>query len=112
MSQVEQELNTITNSGEFNNYKKFIMEYSDVILHKNHFLLTMARRNLMQYLCYSLSLTDTGKQDDLEYKVQLCQDFYQVLNRIDPGWSELSMFAKRELHFYRLRLIEIDWNQK
>ena len=110
MSQVEQELNTITNSGEFHNYKKFIMEYSDVILHKNHFLLTMARRNMMQYLCYSLSLTDTGKQEDLEYKVQLCQDFHQVLNRIDPGWSELSMFAKRELHFYRLRLIEINWN--
>ena len=105
MSQVEDELNSITNSGKFHNYKKLILDYSGVILHKNHFLLTMARRNMMQYLCYSVTESDTSKQDDLEYKVQLCQDFYQVLNKIDPGWSELSMFAKRELHFYRLSLI-------
>ena len=56
----------------------------------------------MQYLCYSVAVSDISKQDDLEYKVQLCQDFYDVLNKIDPGWSELAMFAKRELHFYKL----------
>ena len=101
VDQVEHELNTITNSGEFQLYKDFIQDYSGVILHKNHFLLTTARRNLMQYLCYSVTVSDISKQDDLEYKVQLCQDFYDVLNKIDPGWSELAMFAKRELHFYK-----------
>ena len=101
VSQVEQELNAITNSGEFQDYKKFIQDYSGVILHKNHFLLTTARRNLMQYYCYSVAVNDISKQDDLEEKVQLCKDFYDVLNKIDPGWSELCMFAKRELHFYR-----------
>ena len=101
VDQVEHELNSITNSGQFQQYKDFIQDYSGVILHKNHFLLTTARRNLMQYLCYSVTVSDISKQDDLEYKVQLCQDFYDVLNKIDPGWSELAMFAKRELHFYK-----------
>ena len=64
-------------------------------------MLTTARRNLMQFLCYSVPVTDLSKQDELEYKVQLCQDFHDVLARIDPGWSELAMFAKRELHFYK-----------
>ena len=64
-------------------------------------MLTTARRNLMQFLCYSVPVTDLSKQDELEYKVQLCQDFHDVLSRIDPGWSELAMFAKRELHFYK-----------
>ena len=102
VDQVEHELNTITTSGQFEQYKDFIQDYSGLILHKNHFLLTTARRNLMQYLCYSVAVSDISKQDDLEYKVQLCQDFYDVLNKIDPGWSELAMFAKRELHFYKL----------
>ena len=99
--QVEHELNSITNSGQFQHYKNFIQDYSGVILHKNHFLLTTARRNLIQYLCYSVTVSDISKQDELEYKVQLCQDFYDVLSKIDPGWSELAMFAKRELHFYK-----------
>ena len=101
VTHVETELNNITNSGDFEQYKQFIQDYSGVILHKNHFLLTTAKRNLMQYYCYSVSVHDASKQDDLEYKVQLCQDFHDILTKIDPGWSELAMFAKRELHFYK-----------
>ena len=101
VSHVESELNSITNSGQFEDYRRFIQEYSGVILHPNHFLLTTAKRNLMQYYCYSVSVHDVSKQDDLEYKVQLSQEFLDVLVKIDPGWSELAMFAKREYHFYR-----------
>ena len=101
VSHVESELNSITNTGQFDDYRRFIAEYSGVILHPNHFLLTTAKRNLLQFYCYSVSVHDVSKQDDLEYKVQLSQEFLDVLVKIDPGWSELAMFAKREYHFYR-----------
>jgi len=109
VSHVESELNEITNSGQFEDYKLFIKDYSGVILHKNHFLLTTAKRNLMQFYCYSVSVQDVAKQEDLEFKLQLCQDFHDVLMKIDPGWSELAMFAKRELHFYKLSLLQRDF---
>ena len=101
VTHVESELNSITNSGQFERYKQFILDYSGVILHRSHFLLTTAKRNLMQFYCYSVSVHDISKQEDLEFKVQICQEFHDVLTKIDPGWSELAMFAKRELHFYK-----------
>ena len=34
-------------------------------------------------------------------------DEYLWCSQIDPGWSELSMFALRELHFTRLSLLQV-----
>ena len=35
-----------------------------------------------------------------------------ALAQIDPGWSELSMFALRELHFTRLSLLQVAKRQR
>ena len=37
---------------------------------------------------------------------------FLALAQIDPGWSELSMFALRELHFTRLSLLQVAKRQK
>jgi len=42
--------------------------------------------------------------------VGLCKSFYDVLHKIDPGWSELGMFGQRELHFTRLSLLQRDFS--
>ena len=51
---ISAELEGITESGEFWRYEEFLTEYSGTVLHTNHFLLTTARRNLLQFLCYSV----------------------------------------------------------
>ena len=82
VSQVEQELNTITNSGEFHNYKKFIMEYSDVILHKNHFLLTMAR-------------ITTGMGEDKGTEFQLAKMLFEkLLTELNLKSLDLSLLTR------------------
>jgi len=105
---LEQELNSITDSGDFAAYQEFLTNYSGTLLHPNHFLLTTARRNLIQFLCYSQPVTERTSIQELRYRVQLCRDFHTVLAKIDPGWSELSMFALRELHFTRLSLLQAE----
>ena len=106
---IENELNQITNSSDFQKYKDFIAEYSGTILHPNHFLLTTARRNLMQYFCYSTPDNHRTEGQELQFRVGLCKSFYDVLHKIDPGWSELGMFGQRELHFTRLSLLQRDF---
>ena len=63
----------------------------------------------MQYLCYSTPDTNRSDKQDLEFRVKLCKSFYDVLHKIDPGWSELRMFGQRELHFSRLALLQRDF---
>ena len=84
----------------------------------------------------STPVTERTGIQELRYRVQLCRDFHTVLAKvgfntmtmnistqkydkgtamtmniyafqIDPGWSELSMFALRELHFTRLSLLQV-----
>ena len=45
---------------DFASFQEFLTNYSGTLLHPNHFLLTTARRNLIQFLCYrSISSTFT-----------------------------------------------------
>ena len=37
---------------DFASFQEFLTNYSGTLLHPNHFLLTTARRNLIQFLCY------------------------------------------------------------
>ena len=45
---IEEELEEIGSSGNFENYEAFLENYSDFVLHQNHFLLMTAARNLIQ----------------------------------------------------------------
>jgi hypothetical protein len=45
---IEEELEEIGSSGNFENYENFLETYSDFALHPNHYLLMTAARNLIQ----------------------------------------------------------------
>jgi hypothetical protein len=45
---IEEELEEIGSSGNFENYETFLLNYSDFVLHPNHYLLMTAARNLVQ----------------------------------------------------------------
>jgi hypothetical protein len=45
---IEEELEEIGSSGNFENYENFLETYSDFVLHPNHYLLMTAARNLIQ----------------------------------------------------------------
>ena len=48
LSPIEEELEEIGSSGNFEDYENFIENYSEFILHPNHYLLMTAARNLVQ----------------------------------------------------------------
>ena len=70
------------------------------------------------YLCWSselsmLSLSIFLFRLTLAFKVSTFTFLKSLaLAQIDPGWSELSMFALRELHFTRLSLLQVAKRQK
>ena len=51
---IEEELEEIGSSGNFENYENFLLNYSDFVLHPNHYLLMTAARNLVQVFSKSL----------------------------------------------------------
>ena len=44
VDEIEEELNEINTSGEFQYYSDFIQRYSDIYLHRNHYLIMTAAR--------------------------------------------------------------------
>ena len=44
VDEIEEHLNDINTSGQFERYSAFIETYSDVLLHKNHYLIMTAAR--------------------------------------------------------------------
>ena len=75
-------------------------------MHPNHYLILTARRNLIQYYTYSIT---NPSVEILKKKLEHCIKFFAILNRIDPGFSELRAFVQRELNFSKLVLIEMDF---
>ena len=105
---LETEFNSILDTEEYWKYKDIIDKYSGTVLHPSHWILTTARRNLIQYLCYS-NTPDFLAFIDTRGRYKLCEEFWSVLKKIDPGWSELSMFVLRELHFSKLSVLQTDY---
>eukprot|EP00093_Oithona_nana_P005600 05600.XXX_90784_92820_1 [CDS] Oithona nana genome sequencing. len=105
VDEVEEDLNSINTSGNFDKYSQFIKAYSDILLHKNHYLIITAARNLVQWYTYrNGSIND----EELREKQSLCKQLDFVLARIDPGYSEIRSFVQKELHFATLMLIQRD----
>ena len=50
---IEHEFDMILDSEEYWRFLSIIDKYANTVLHSNHWILTMARRNLIQYICYS-----------------------------------------------------------
>ena len=44
VDEIEEELNEINESGKFQYYSDFIQRYSDIYLHRNHYLIMTAAR--------------------------------------------------------------------
>ena len=105
---VEDELNSIGKSGKFEDYEGFIAAYSETVLHTNHYLIMTATRNLIQYLTYGMPSEALDKAR-LKTKLRLCQDFYSVLTKVDPGFSEIRSFVQKELNFCRLLSYQQDF---
>ena len=69
-----QHLESINSSGEFNQYLEFVHLYSETLLHKNHYLIMTAARNLIQWYTYrSAQITD----EELRVKLELCKQLDQ-----------------------------------
>lgn len=105
VDEVEEHLNSINASGDFDQYSHFIQYYSDILLHKNHYLIITAARNLVQWYTYRHG---SIKDEELREKQTLCKQLDFVLARIDPGYSEIRSFVQKELHFATLMLIQRD----
>ena len=52
VNSLEEELDGISSSGQFSNFLDFIQNYKDTILHRHHYLIMTATRNLIQYYTY------------------------------------------------------------
>ena len=102
---IEAEFSEILDTQEYWRYTDSLTRYSGTILHPSHWILTTARRNLIQYLCYSHS-KDVLNLLNIHERYRLCEEFFNVLKKVDPGWSELSMFILREYHFAKLNILE------
>ncbi len=82
MAAVEDGLEDIGRSGQFHNYEEFIVKYSGSVLHPNHFLLMTATRNLIQYLTYGASNSESTDPELLRKKFELCRRFSSVLGKV------------------------------
>lgn len=102
---IESEVDNILTTQQYWRYNEILLKYSGTILHPSHWILTTARRNLIQYLCYS-NTQDVLHILNVEERFKLCEDFLNVLKKVDPGWSELNMFILREYHFAKLNILE------
>ena len=105
VDEVEEDLNSINVSGDFEKYSHFIKYYSDTLLHKNHYLVITAARNLVQWYTYR---NGSIQDEELREKQILCKQLDFVLGRIDPGYSEIRSFVQKELHFATLMLLQRD----
>lgn len=99
VDEIEEELEFINSSGDFEEYSGFIKYYSTTLLHKNHYLIMTAARNLIQWYTYRSG--DISDQE-LREKLDLCRQLDQILGKIDPGYSEIRSFVQKELHFTTL----------
>ena len=52
VDEIEEDLNHINASGKFEDYSEYIKRYADTFLHKNHYLIMTAARNLIQWYTY------------------------------------------------------------
>ena len=104
---IEEELESISTSGDYIQYLNFIETYSGTILHPNHYLIMTASRNLIQFYTYC-SPNECLESTTLTTKYELCKIFDTVLGKIDPGYSEMRNFVQKELHFTRLLLCQQD----
>ena len=53
VQEIEHAFESILDSEEYWKFLDLIENYSNTVLHSNHWILTTARRNLIQYICYS-----------------------------------------------------------
>eukprot|EP00096_Caligus_rogercresseyi_P003794 TRINITY_DN1742_c0_g1_i1.p1 TRINITY_DN1742_c0_g1~~TRINITY_DN1742_c0_g1_i1.p1 ORF type:complete len:104 (+),score=29.39 TRINITY_DN1742_c0_g1_i1:698-1009(+) len=67
-----------------------------------------AMRNLIQYWTYGIS-NEALSLVQLEKKVRLCGEFSKVLNKIDPGVSDLRNFINREINYSKLTLVKTNY---
>ncbi len=102
---LEDELNHIGTSGEFGTYSEYIDRYAGTLVHKNHYLIMTAARNLIQWYTYKEGSLTT---DFLRKKTDLCKQLDFILGKIDPGYSEIRSFVQKELHFGILILNQKD----
>jgi hypothetical protein len=98
---IEEELECINSSGQFELYSDFIANYADILLHKNHYIIMTAARNLVQWYTYKGGQIS---EKALLEKADLCKKLDNILGRIDPGYSEIRSFIQKELHFTTLVL--------
>lgn len=105
VNEIEEDLNSINTSGDFEKYSQFIQYYSDTLLHKNHYLIITAARNLVQWYTYR---NEKINDEELREKQLLCKQLDFVIGRIDPGYSEIRSFVQKELHFSTLMLARSD----
>ena len=105
VNEIEDDLDSINTSGEFEKYSHFIQFYSGSLLHKNHYLIITAARNLVQWDTYR---NEVITDEELREKHVLCQQLDFVIGRIDPGYSEIRSFVQKELHFSKMMLARID----
>ncbi|TRY62157.1 hypothetical protein TCAL_03700 [Tigriopus californicus] len=106
---IQSELDDIGGSDEFHRYEDFIASYQGIMLHPNHYLLMTATRNLIQFYTYSAG-NEVLAYETLKRKLQLCQNFWMVLTRVDPGYSEIRNFVQKELNFCKLLLSQQDYH--
>ena len=66
-----------------------------------------ATRNLVQFYTYGVS-NEILSSELLKKKLDLCLSFYNVLTKVDPGFSEIRSFVQKELNFCRLILYQQD----
>merc|ERR1712223_552366 len=105
VDEIEEHLESINSSGQFDKYLEFVHLYSETLLHKNHYLLMTAARNLIQWYTYrSAQIND----QELRNKLDLCRQLDHVLGKIDPGYSEIRSFIQKELHFTHLMVNQRD----
>merc|ERR1712099_219763 len=95
VDEIEEDLNHINASGKFEDYSEYIKRYADTFLHKNHYLIMTAARNLIQWYTYKngdpnrFQKLQKFTREVLTDKVNLCKQLDFVLSRIDPGYSEI-----------------------
>ncbi len=99
VDEIEEHLENINCSGQFEDYSKFIQVYRETLLHKNHYLILTAARNLIQWYTYR---ANEVSEDELREKLELCRQLDLILSKIDPGYSEIRSFVQKELHFTNL----------
>ena len=63
VDEIEEDLNHINTSGKFEDYSGYIERYADTFLHKNHYLIMTAARNLIQWYTYKNGDPNRQKSD-------------------------------------------------